>query len=285
MSRTSLISSRRSRAACRRPATGTRLLPIPFPDAVSPSHPVDPLRVSPKTSAPSRPTPHRTVGSRGIAPRKISRSAPLGAEAGLRGIAPRKISRSAPPGVEAGLRGIAPRKISCSAPLGAEAGPRGIAPRKISCSAPPGAEAGPRGIAPRVFSHVPSRAAEGVLATLILSPSLSRSLRAAVPSPSRRVALSHRRPVASVQSHAPHQPKPRTPEKSFPNPFRRHSIKTATNSIILQSSPINLQSLSIDLNQLTINLQSSPINACRAGHPPMYNPDLVGGPRPCENTH
>ena len=142
MSRTSLISSRRRRAACR-PAPDTRLLHIPFPDTVSPSHPVDPLRVSPKTSAPSRPTPHRTVGSRGIAPRKISRTAPLGAEAGLRGIAPRKISRSAPPGVEAGLRGIAPRKISCSAPLGAEAGPRGIAPRKISCSAPPGAEAGP----------------------------------------------------------------------------------------------------------------------------------------------
>ena len=176
MSRTSLISSRRSRTACRRPAHDTRLLPTPFPDIVSPSHPVDPLRVSPKTSAPSRPTPHRTVCSRGIAPRKISRTAPLG--------------------VEAGLRGIAPRKISCSAPLGAEAGPRDIAPR--------------------VFSHVASRAAEGVLATLILSPSLSRSLRAAVPSPSRRFVLSHRQPVASVQSHAPHQPKPRTPKNPFP---------------------------------------------------------------------
>ena len=216
MSRTSLISSRRRRAICHRPAPGTRLLPTPLPDTVSPGHPVDPLRVSPKTSAPSRPTPHRTVGSRGIAPRKISRTAPLGAEAGLRGIAPRKISCSAPLGAEAGLRGIAPRKISCSAPLGAEAGPRGIAPRKISCSAPPGAEAGPRGIAPRVFSHVPSRAAEGVLATLILSPSLSRSLRAAVPSPSRRVALSHRQPVVSVESHAPHQPSPEHLKNPFP---------------------------------------------------------------------
>ena len=39
MSRTSLISSRRRRAACLRPATDTRLLLMPFPDTVSPSHP------------------------------------------------------------------------------------------------------------------------------------------------------------------------------------------------------------------------------------------------------
>ena len=39
MSRTSLISNRRRRAACLRPATDTRLLPMPFPDTVSASHP------------------------------------------------------------------------------------------------------------------------------------------------------------------------------------------------------------------------------------------------------
>ncbi len=39
MSRTSLISTRRRRVVCHRPAPDTRLLPTPFPDTVSPSHP------------------------------------------------------------------------------------------------------------------------------------------------------------------------------------------------------------------------------------------------------
>ena len=56
MSRTSLISNCRTRAVWDRPATGTRLLPWPKPVPVSLGCSIDPLRMTPKTSAPSRPT-------------------------------------------------------------------------------------------------------------------------------------------------------------------------------------------------------------------------------------
>ena len=180
MSRTSLISNCRTRAVWDRPATGTRLLLWPKPVLVSLGSPIDPLRMSPIASAPSRPTcpprpraadarvpsprtithgsyPQRacptTVDACGIAPRMISRSALLGVEADACGIAPRMISRSALLGVEADACGIAPRMISRSALLGVEADACGIAPRMISRSALLGVEADACGIAPRMISR------------------------------------------------------------------------------------------------------------------------------------
>ena len=119
----------------------------------------------------------------GIAPRMISRFTLIGVEADACGIAPRMISRFTLIGVEADACGIAPRMISRSALIGVEADACGIAPRMISRFTLIGVEADACGIAPRMISHVPSQAAEGALATLILTLSQSLSLR---PSSSRR---------------------------------------------------------------------------------------------------
>ena len=115
----------------------------------------------------------------GIAPRMISRFTLLGVEADACGIAPRMTSRFTLLGVEADACGIAPRMISRFTLLGVEADARALS-RMNSRSASFGVEADACGIAPRMTSRVPTlraaaRAAEGALATLILtlSPSLS----------------------------------------------------------------------------------------------------------------
>ena len=133
-------------------------------------------------SYPQRACP-TTVDACGIAPRMNSRSALIGVEADACGIAPRMISRFTLIGVEADACGIAPRMISRFTLIGVEADACGIAPRMISRFTLIGVEADACGIAPRMISHVPSQAAEGALATLILTLSQSLSLR---PSSSRR---------------------------------------------------------------------------------------------------
>ena len=81
-------------------------------------------------------------------------------------------------GVVADACGIAPRMISRFTLLGVEADACGIAPRMTSRFTLLGVEADACGIAPRMTSRAPTlraaaRAAEGALATLILTPSQS----------------------------------------------------------------------------------------------------------------
>ena len=265
MSRTSLISNCRTRAVWDRPATGTRLLLWPKPVLVSLGSPIDPLRMSPIASAPSRPTcpPRpRAADARAHSPRTIthgsypqracpttvdaralsrmnSRSALLGVEADACGIAPRMISRSALLGVEADACGIAPRMISRSALLGVEADACGIAPRMISRSALLGVEADACGIAPRMTSRAPTlraaaRAAEGALATLILTQSQSLPTVYAVipdsdresiprggaahPERRRRVERGVAHVCQSVELILPHQPRKESPDPHTPTP-------------------------------------------------------------------
>ena len=166
MSRTSLISNCRTRVVWDRPATGTRLLPWPKPVPVSLGCPIDPLRMTHKTSAPSRPASPprpRAADARAHSPRMITH-----------GSYPQ---RACPTTVDAR---VLSRMISRSASLGVEADACGIAPRMISRFTLLGVEADACGIAPRMTSRVPTlraaaRAAEGALANLILtlSPSLS----------------------------------------------------------------------------------------------------------------
>ena len=183
MSRTSLISNCRTRAVWDRPATGTRLLPWPLPIPVSLGCPINPLRMTPKTSAPSRPTcpPRpRAADARVPSPRMIThgshpqRACPTTVDAR---VLSRMIARSAPLGVVADACGIAPRMISRTATLDAEADARALS-RMNPRSASFGVEADACGIAPRMTSRAPTlraaaRAAEGALATLILTPSQS----------------------------------------------------------------------------------------------------------------
>ena len=187
MNRTGLISNCRHRAVWDRPAPDTRLLPWPKPVPVSLGRPIDPLRMTLIASAPSWPTcpsRPRAADARVPSPRMIThgshpqRACPTTVDAC--GIAPRMTSRSVPFGVEADACGIAPRMTSRSAPSGVEADACGIAPRMNSRSAPSGVEADACGTTPRMTSRVPTlraaaRAAEGALATLILTPSPSIS--------------------------------------------------------------------------------------------------------------
>ena len=184
MSRISLIRPRRPRAVWDRPATGTRLLPWPKPVPVSLGCPIDPLRMTHKTSAPSRPASPprpRAADARVPSPRTIThgsypqRACPTTVDA--RALS-RMNSRSASLGVEADACGIAPRTNSRTATLDAEADAR-VLSRMNPRSASFGVEADACGIAPRMTSRAPTlraaaRAAEGALATLILtlSPSL-----------------------------------------------------------------------------------------------------------------
>ena len=75
MSRYSLHRARRTRAVWDRTATGTRLLPLSFPNPVSLPSPLDPPRMYLKTSAPSRPTSpqrHNVADARVPSPRMIT---------------------------------------------------------------------------------------------------------------------------------------------------------------------------------------------------------------------
>ena len=86
--------------------------PNPFSNSVALGNPLDPFRVSPKSSAPSQPFSlqrHYAADACGIAPRMNPRSALPGVVADACGIAPRMNPRSALPGVVADACGIAPR--------------------------------------------------------------------------------------------------------------------------------------------------------------------------------
>ena len=159
MSRYSLHRARRTRAVWDRTATGTRLLPLSFPNPVSLPSPLDPPRMYLKTSAPSRPTSpqrHSVADARVPSPRMIThgsypmRACPTTMDAR---VLSRMISRSAFIGVDADAR-VYSRMISRSALTGVDAD---------ACAYP------------QMISHAPSRAAEGALATLILTLSLTSS--------------------------------------------------------------------------------------------------------------
>ena len=182
MSRNSLTSTRRNRAVWDRTATGTRLLLMPQPYPVSLGNTMNPLRMSLKTSAPSRPPfpqRHRAADACGLLPQMISLGYPghraSGFAADARVPSPRMIThgshpkRACPTTVDAR---VLPRMISRSASLGVEADACALS-RMISRSALIGVEADACGIAPRMISHVPSQAAEGALANLILTLSPS----------------------------------------------------------------------------------------------------------------
>ena len=226
MSRTSLISNCRTRAVWDRPATGTRLLPWPLPIPVSLGCPINPLRMTPKTSAPSRPTcpPRpRAADARAPSPRMIThgshpqRACPTTVDAR---VLSRMIARSAPLGVVADACGIAPRMISRTATLDAEADARALS-RMNPRSASFGVEVDACGIAPRMTSRAPTlraaaRAAEGALATLILTPSQSLpTVYAVIPDSDRAESapMEHRRVergVAHVCQSVAHPPPPTT---------------------------------------------------------------------------
>ena len=159
MSRHALKRPRRPRAVWDRPASGTRLLPPSFPNPVSLRSPIDPPRMSLKTSAPSRPPspqPHLAADARVPSPRMITygshpkRTCPKTVDA--RGLS-RMISRSVFIGVDADAC-VNPQMISRSAFIGVDTD---------ACAYP------------QMISHAPSRAAEGALATLILTLSLTSS--------------------------------------------------------------------------------------------------------------
>ena len=86
----------------------------------------------------------------------------------------RMISRSASLGVDADACGYTSRMISRSALTGVDADACGYTSRMISRSALTGVDADACAY-PQMISHAPSRAAEGALATLILTLSLTSS--------------------------------------------------------------------------------------------------------------
>ena len=170
------ILARRNRAVWDRPATDTRLLLRPRSIPVSLGNPLDPLRMSIITSAPSRPTSpqrHRAADARVPSPRMIThgsypqRACPTTVDAR---VLSRMNSRSALLGVEADACqcaaddfpadacGNAPRMISRFTLLGVEADACGNAPRMISRFTLLGVEADACGNAPRMISPSPSLA-------------------------------------------------------------------------------------------------------------------------------
>ena len=127
MSRYSLHRARRTRAVWDRTATGTRLLPLSFPNPVSLPSRLDPPRMYLKTSAPSRPTSpqrHNAADARVPSPRMIThgsypmRACPTTVDAR---VLSRMISRSAFIGVDADAR-VYSRMISRSALTGVDDG-------------------------------------------------------------------------------------------------------------------------------------------------------------------
>ena len=180
MSRNSLTSTRRNRAVWDRPATDTRLLLRPRPYPVSLGNTMNPLRMTLKTSAPSRPPSplrHRAADACRLLPQMISLGHPShrasGFAADARAPSPRMIThgshpkRACPTTVDAR---VLSRMNSRSASLGVEADAC-VNSQMISRSASLGVEADAC-VNPQMISHVPARAAEGALATLILSPSV-----------------------------------------------------------------------------------------------------------------
>ena len=244
MSRTSLISNCRTRVVWDRPATGTRLLPWPKPVPVSLGCPIDPLRMTHKTSAPSRPASPprpRAADARAHSPRMIThgsypqRACPTTVDAR---VLSRMNSRSASLGVEADACGIAPRMIPRTASLDVVADARALS-RMNSRSASLGVEADACGIAPRMTSRAPTlraaaRAAEGALATLILTQSQSLPTVYAVipdsdresiprggaahPERRRRVERGVAHVCQSVELILPHQPRKESPDPHTPTP-------------------------------------------------------------------
>ena len=143
MSRYSLHRARRTRAVWDRTATGTRLLPLSFPNPVSLPSPLDPPRMYLKTSAPSRPTSpqrHNAADARVPSPRMIThgsypmRACPTTVDAR---VLSRMISRSALTGVDADACAY-PQMISRSALVDADAC---AYPQMISRSALTGVDA------------------------------------------------------------------------------------------------------------------------------------------------
>ena len=178
MSRNSLISTRRTRAVWDRTATDTRLLLSSFPYPVSLVNTMNPLRMTLIASAPSRPPSpqrHLAADACGLLPQMISLGYPgrraSGIAADARVPLPRMIThgshpqRACPTTVDAR---VLPRMNSRSASLGVEADACGIAPRMISRTATLDAEADACAN-PQMISLVPSQAAEGALANLILT--------------------------------------------------------------------------------------------------------------------
>ena len=164
MSRMAHKSARRNRAVWDRPATGTRLLLWPQPIPVSLGNTINPLRMTLIASAPSRPPfpqRHLAADACGLLPQMISLGYPghraSGFAADARVPSPRMITHGSHP------------QRACPTTVDA----CGIAPRMISRSALIGVEADACGIAPRMILHVPSQAAEGALANLILTLSPS----------------------------------------------------------------------------------------------------------------
>ena len=158
MSRNSLTSTRRTRAVWDRPATDTRLLLSSFPYPVSLVNTMNPLRMTLIASAPSRPPSpqrHLAADARVPSPRMITHGS--------------HPQRACPTTVDAR---VLSRMISRSSLLGVEADACALS-RMISRSSLIGVEADACGIAPRMISHVPSQAAEGALANLILTLSPS----------------------------------------------------------------------------------------------------------------
>ena len=163
MSRNSLTSTRRTRAVWDRTATDTRLLLSSFPYPVSLGNTMNPLRMTLKTSTPSRPPSplrHRAADARVPSPRMIThgshpqRACPTTVDAR---VLSRMISRSAFIGIEVDACAN-PQMISRSAFTGVEAD---------ACANP------------QMISHAPFRTTEGALAylILILSPSPFRHSR------------------------------------------------------------------------------------------------------------
>ncbi len=179
MSRNSLTSTRRTRAVWDRTATDTRLLLSSFPYPVSLVNTMNPLRMTLIASAPSRPPSpqrHLAADARVPSPRMITHGS--------------HPQRARPTTVDAR---VLSRMISRSSLLGVEADACGIAPRMISRTATLDAEVDAYGIAPRMISHVPSQAAEGALANLILTLS---------PSPFRLSPPLHRGSCAPKPDHS-----------------------------------------------------------------------------------
>ena len=193
---------RRHRAVWDRPVTDTRLLLSSFLNHVSLGHPIDPPRMSLKTSAPSRPPypqRHCAADARGLAP---NRARPFAADACR--LLPQMISLGHPghraSGFAADARAPSPRMIThgshpkraCPTTVDARVLSRMISrsafigievdacanPQMISRSAFTGVEADACAN-PQMISHAPFRTTEGALAylILILSPSPFRHSR------------------------------------------------------------------------------------------------------------
>ena len=112
--------------------------------------------------------------------------------------------------------------------------------------------------------------------------------QAGLPPPAPESRTFHRLPPPNKPNR-----NPQTPQSTLLNPFRRHSIKPATNSTNVQSSPINHQSTSIKSNQPSITpREANPLSLDGRGRslsrvprgsegdPPPYSPSPYIPPVP-----